>query len=142
MNATAGFQPGQILYLEHQCSRLYTEVIQVVTERGSCWVRPIALLTLPTPADMTSYPIQFEVSVFSSEHIILHDLRQGSDLLCPLSLFHVALDTEVIPILTKLNTLKTGLGNPMQLAAEEAHQAHHQLQDFVCRIWKAHPEAF
>jgi hypothetical protein len=142
MNVTAGFQPGQILYLEHQSSRLYTEVIQVVTERGSCWVRPIALLTLTTPSDITFQSIQFEASLFSSRQLILHDLRQGSDLLCPLSLFHVALDTEVIPILTKLNTLKTELGDPIQSAAEEAHQAHHQLQDFVRRIWKAHPEAF
>ncbi|PSB67553.1 hypothetical protein C7B61_05555, partial [filamentous cyanobacterium CCP1] len=42
----ADFQPGQILYLEHQRARLYTEVIQVIVERRVCWVRPIALVMI------------------------------------------------------------------------------------------------
>jgi hypothetical protein len=114
------FQAGQIIYLQHETTRLYAEAIQVVKLRQLCWARPLALLK-PEP------------------ELILHDLRQGSDLLLPLSLFFIALDTEAIPVIMQLDTLK----------AEEAREensairlAHLLLQDFIRQVWQAHPDQF
>lgn len=46
MESRAEFQPSQILYIEQDTTRLYAELVQVVTERALCWVRPLALLTI------------------------------------------------------------------------------------------------
>ncbi|NJL46715.1 MAG: hypothetical protein HC929_03450 [Leptolyngbyaceae cyanobacterium SM2_5_2] len=37
--------PRPIVYLACQQTRLYGEVIQVLTERQRCWVRPLWLVT-------------------------------------------------------------------------------------------------
>ncbi|EKQ67825.1 hypothetical protein OsccyDRAFT_4116 [Leptolyngbyaceae cyanobacterium JSC-12] len=87
------FQPLQIVCLEHGSSRLYAEVIQTVTNRQICWVRPLALI------QTTAFP-PFVESFSDSNQI--RDLRQGADLLLPIRLFRVAIDTEVIPILGTL----------------------------------------
>ena len=150
----ADFQPGQILYLEHQRARLYTEVIQVIVERRVCWVRPIALVMIaderPSENQLsenrlpeskaTSFPLD-PAQLADPNLVILHDLRQGSDLLCPASLFTAALDTDVLPVLATLDSLKTPeSGNP-SLPIENS-RPHSQLQNFVQEIWQAYPEAF
>jgi hypothetical protein len=115
------FQAGQIIYLQHEATRLYAEAIQVVKPRQLCWARPLALLK-PEPES------------------ILHDLRQGSDLLLPLSLFFIALDIEAIPVIMQLNTPKAELE---QREENSAHRlAHLLLQDFIRQIWQAHPDQF
>jgi hypothetical protein len=110
----------QILCLEHHDTALYGEVIQINWERNLCWLRPLALLQHPEEATH-----------------ILYDLRQGSDLLCPNTLFRTALDTEVLPILTQLENLKTG---PTALYPDPV--AHQQLQSFIRQLWQAQPDAF
>jgi hypothetical protein len=115
------FQTGQIIYLEHEGDRLYAEAIQVVSPRQLCWARPLALVK----SDFT-----------------LHDLRQGSDLLLPLSLFFIALDTEVIPVITQLNTPKINLETREENLEVNHHKAHLILQDFIRQIWQAHPQQF
>jgi hypothetical protein len=110
----------QILCLEHQNTALYGEVIQINWERNLCWLRPLALLQ------------QTEESV-----PILYDLRQGSDLLCPNTLFRTALDTEVLPILAQLESLKT-----RHTALSPDPAAHQQLQSFIRQLWQAQPDAF
>jgi hypothetical protein len=133
------FKPGQILYLEHQASRLYAEVIQVISERNLCWVRPLALLA-PTPIGRSPQFIQ-ELSEDPETPLTLYDMRQGADLFCPPSLFRAALDTEVIPLLAQLNALEsqahlhfTGLG--------ENQFAHSQLREFIRYLWQSNPEVF
>ena len=117
------FQPCQIVCLEHGSSRLYAEVVQVAEPRQVCWVRPLALI-IGDPA----------IAVEGSPE--LHDLRQGSDLLLPITLFRLAIDTEVMPVLTHLYsdnstvTSKTGQTN------------HQHLSQFVRQVCLAHRSLF
>ncbi len=128
MDADSDFKPGQIVRLTCKTMSLYTEVIQVVPQRQICWVRPLLLVE----------------SIFNGEPNwgqsepesppILYDLRQGSDLILPLSLFCAALDTEVIPLMMQLDAYS---GKTPELSS-----AHQQLQTFVHQVWQTYPEAF
>lgn len=124
--------PHQILCLEHEETKLYGEVIQIIAERHLYWLRPLALLQahLDRPDD-------------SEPATTLSDLRQGADLLWPQKLFRVALDTEVIPILTQLDSTKAATAVlPTDDSLKAQSMSHRQLQTFIRRIWQAHPEAF
>ncbi|WP_416665793.1 hypothetical protein [Egbenema bharatensis] len=150
----ADFRSGQILYLEHRNTRLYAEVIQVIEERGMCWVRPIALTAIPgellgsNPSPLPSsrpnsgtlpeaidLPDPADLLEFS-----FYDLRQGADLLCPSSLFTAALDTDVLPILATLNALKAAPDSSATTTANP--HSHSRLQNFIQELWQAYPEAF
>jgi hypothetical protein len=52
----------------------------------------------------------------------------------PLSLFRAAVDTEVISLLTQLQSLDS--------EKKDAVIASRQLKDFVDRVWEAFPTAF
>ncbi|MGJ3245367.1 MAG: hypothetical protein ACFE0I_04750 [Elainellaceae cyanobacterium] len=117
-------QPSQIIRLDYKTRHLYAELIQVVELRQMYWVRPLAL-TISEESDTGTK--------FNEEHTIF-DLRRGVDLLCPCSLFQVALDTEVIPLLVRLNNLKH--------SQEGDRLSHQQLQSFIQEIWHAYPDAF
>ncbi len=122
-------QDGQIIYLQHETMRLYAESIQIIKSRQLCWARPLALMQLPENLDIDP-----------CKPLILDDLRQGSDLLLPISLFHIALDVDAIPVLTQLNALKGDLSaepleNNRQLSLP-------LLQNFVHQVWQAHSEQF
>jgi hypothetical protein len=143
-NRMAEFQPGQILYLEHQQARLYTEVIQVVAARGICWVRPIALVVDVGDRSVEDKDTQHFANlegIAGFEQVNLYDLRQSSDLLCPSSLFTPALDTEVISILATLNTPKIELETDSTSSAKDNY-LHSQLQNFIWQLWSAYPKAF
>jgi hypothetical protein len=116
------FQTGQIIYLSyenspHENSRLYAEAIQIVHSRQLCWARPLALHQL--------------------EPERIYDLRQGSDLLLPRSLFLSALDTDVIPVITQLHA--TSEPDQPDIARRQAHLL---LQDFIRQVCRAYPEQF
>jgi hypothetical protein len=119
------FQPRQIVCLEHEHTCLYAEVIEVVSSRQVCWVRPLMLVI---PADNQSLPWS------SQEHLTLYDLRQGSDLLWPTSLFRLALDTEVISLLGQLNNPDSPDVNNLD--------APRQLSYFVHQVWQAYKSFF
>ncbi|HEY9609868.1 hypothetical protein [Allocoleopsis sp.] len=127
LGSTYKFQPRQIVCLEHENTRLYTEVIEVVTVRQICWVRPLMLVVSPLGHD--------SLPAFSPEQLNLYDLRQGADLLWPVSLFRVALDTEVIPLLVQLD-------NPDEGAQVNNAEAHQQLSCFIRKVWLASKNAF
>lgn len=127
LDSTYQFQTRQIVCLEHENTRLYTEVIQVVTLRQVCWVRPLMLAVLPIDSD--------SLPTFSPEQIHLYDLRQGADLLWPASLFRLALDTEVIPLLVQLD-------DPSKVQLANPSEAHQQLSGFVRKVWQAYKSAF
>jgi hypothetical protein len=117
------FQPSQIVCLEHGSTRLYAEVVQVAEQRQVCWVRPLALV-VGDPAIALETLLE------------LHDLRQGSDLLLPIALFRLAIDIEVMPVLSCLYkdenvpTRKTG------------HTNHQHLSQFVRQVCLAHRSLF
>ncbi|MFB8787744.1 MAG: hypothetical protein U7123_02565 [Potamolinea sp.] len=114
------FQPRQIVCLEHENTRLYSEIIEFVESRQVCWVRPL-MLAVPKLVD-------------SPEDLTLYDLCLGADLLWPASLFFPALDTEVIPLLVQLNNSNT--------EAVNNSDAHKKLRDFVSQVWQAYSSAF
>ena len=120
-------RPHQIFYLEQDSSRLYGELIQWIAERDLCWLRPIALCCLPQGA-ATAF-----TDALADRTAILYDLSLGSDVICPDSLLHLALDTEVLPLLAELHRLKAELA-PQQNA--------HRLRLFIQQLWQADPEAF
>ena len=104
--AVSNFQPRQIVCLEYETTYLYSEVIQTVTERQMCWVRPLML------------------QVESEDR--LYDLRSGADLILSATLFRPALDTEVIPLLIQLEALPTSTNAHQQLSSfiRQVWQAH------------------
>ena len=120
-------QPRQIICLEHENSCLYTEVIDVVTSRQVCWVRPLLLAISPIGNDC--------ISAFLPEQLKLYDLREASDLLWPAILFRLAIDTEVIPLLVQLD-------DPNKEKLENHTEAHNQLSCFVRKVWQASKNAF
>lgn len=127
MDLLADFEIYQIVCLEHQHTCLYAEVIQVIKARQICWARPLILSMLPTnPPALAPEPEQ---------EPRLYDLRQGVDLLWPISLFRSVLDTEVIPLLTWLQ-------NHTNNSQVPAIVARYQLNQFVRQVWQAYPEAF
>lgn len=121
------FQPRQIVYLEHETTRLYAEVIDVVASRQVCWVRPLMIAVATN--DQEDLP-----PFASSEHLILYNLCHGSDLLWPTSLFRPALDTEVIPLLVLLDCPDAQPAN--------SSEARQQLNSFVRQVWQAYKSAF
>ncbi len=114
MEITLNFHPGQIVSLEHDDSKLYAEVIQVVISRHLCWVRPLLLL----------------VKSSESEPPLINDLREASDLLWPLDFFRPALDTEVIPILSQVLAKE-----PKPEIDSSTKQLLHQ---FIHEVWQAY----
>lgn len=129
ITANHNFQPCQIVFLEYENARLYAEVIQVVTVRQICWVRPLML------------------AVFGSDcadvEPKLHDLRESADLLWPLKLFQPALDTEVIPLIGQLQAFDAILdGSNSTSLSVRAQLAHQHLSHFVRQVWQAHQRDF
>jgi hypothetical protein len=108
------FQSGQIVSLDHGDRKLYAEVIQVVVSRQLCWVRPLLLVT------------------FTQEPPLLTDLRDASDLLWSVDLFHPALDTEVIHFFTEILAKEPKPG--------QTSFAKQQLNHFIQQIWQVQNE--
>ncbi|HEY9665641.1 MAG TPA: hypothetical protein V6C91_02505 [Coleofasciculaceae cyanobacterium] len=125
--STYKFQPRQIVYLEHETTRLYAEVIEVVAAREICWVRPLMMAV----SSLSHNGLPGD----SLEQLVLYDLREGADLLWPASLFQPALDTEVIPFLVRL-------GNPDEVQQTNNLDAHKQLSSFVQKVWHVYKSSF
>ena len=86
------FVPSQIVCLEGQNKSLFCEVIEMISSRFVCWVRPVILVNLTEGnSDYFSYKDS------------IYDLRFTSDLLWDISDFRVVLDTEYIEIFTSLD---------------------------------------
>lgn len=132
MNVFPNFQVYQIVYLEYKTTRLYAEVIQTIEARQMCWVRPLGLVVYPTDSFYPSWGFS------QSEDVpAVYDLRQGADLLWPGTLFQVALDTEVLPLLAQLE-----LQERDKIENSAASAARHQLNQFIRQVWQAHLDAF
>lgn len=117
-SAAMPFQPCQIICLEHQTTRLFAEVVQVVEHRQICWARPLCLVTIE-PEDPQAHwetPSQF------------YDLRSASDLLLPIRLFRMALDEEMIPLLGQLYQ-----DTRVEKITASGRQQMHQLVQDACQ---------
>ena len=128
MSAQPDFEPRQIVYLEHQASRLYAEVVQIASARQLCWARPLMLHQCCAPDELLVLPEEWDTA-----RSRLYDLRQGADLLWPVGLFRRAFDTEVMPLLARL----------YDPGAEQVPLAdHQQLRSFMEQVWEAHVSQF
>ncbi|MBD1869689.1 hypothetical protein H6F95_20780 [Cyanobacteria bacterium FACHB-471] len=130
MTSITDFQPSQILCLEHGDTCLYAELIQIAPKNKSRrgWVRPLILKVSPTRDFIAFSSVDIDDPT-ALEQPTLYDLRQGSDLLCPIALFRAALDTEVVPLLTQLAHPKT------QTQGDRiAHQQLHRFIHDVCQM--------
>ena len=108
----AAFKPSQIVCLESYDERLYGEVIQIVEQRQTCWVRPILIV---------------------QQKVLVVDLRSSSDLILPLRLFRLCFDTEIIPFLTQLNQLHPISSN---------QSPSFDLNLFVQQVWQTSQDKF
>lgn len=93
-------------------------MVQVITTRELCWVRPLILAKLSLEAAI------FEDFVPEKQVV---DVRLTSDLIFPMNLFRAALDIEVIPILSQLEK--------MDLTPSKIQIAKGELQDFIKNFW-------
>jgi hypothetical protein len=116
--------PSQIVYLRHEDVTLYAEVIQMAIARPLCWVRPLALV------ETVSQP-QIDDATTSTK---IYNLKEGSDLLWPISLFHPAMDTDVVPLLVSLETEKR-IHDVDAIAPKK-------LRHFIQCVWEAHSSIF
>lgn len=114
------FEPYQIVYLEATGDRLFAEMVQMAEGKQTCWVRPLVLV--------------FDYYQLSDQPCEWFDLRNGSDLLCPSTLFQAALDTDVIPFLSQLPPLVQG--GRCDRAVQQ------RLNQFMRRLWEIHSDAF
>ena len=128
-------KPHQIIYLEHEDTRLYVEVIQLVKPRQLCWVRPLALTQksgLTGKSIGSDFPY-LESDNSGSDKLSLYDLDESPDILWPVALFHPALDTEVLPLLSLLSSQKQK-GDP------KLNRQH--LNRFIYQLWAANQSIF
>ncbi len=111
-SAEIALQPRQIVCWDVGDRRLYAEVIQIIPERATCWVRPLALAEsahLRTAADCC-------------------DLRAAPDLVWSAAAFRPALDSEAIPVLAAIAGDAEPGSEPI---------ARQQLNQFLRQAWQA-----
>lgn len=119
-------QTSQIVCLEHAGQRLYMEIIQILPDRQSAWTRPLCLCAPAKFCTEANGPSVIPLTVGDGDYY-LYDMRQGSDLIWPLSQCRIALDTEAIPILSSLG--------PEPYTLDEKNSNHITLRAFIHRVW-------
>lgn len=114
---------GQIVFLECGQTRLYAEVIQVLSARQIGWVRPLALVDQGA--------VQLLSTDLAADDTRLH--RPATpDMLWPLGQLQPALDTDVMPLLTPLPSKPT----PDKAGdVSTAGQTPMTVNEFVQRLW-------
>lgn len=121
--------PNQIVYLATDNSRLYAEVIEIVSDRQICWARPLVLVDLDK-ADGSLDPDEMEWGLGGDRWAtpkVIYSLADGPDILWPLEHFHLALDTEILPILAWLHQEKKEAPDP--------NLPRQHLQRFIRQFW-------
>lgn len=131
------FQSHQIVYLECGEKRLYAEVIQTVIDRGLCWARPVVMMSWQS-SNGQPFPFWSSHQAIEITPEMLTDLRQESDLLLPLSWFHIAVDTDVIPVLAQLNEIKPESDAAPGTERSQHSSAQEQLRVFIQMLCVAH----
>jgi hypothetical protein len=128
MNAVSAtpFVPNQIVCIESDRSWLFGEIVQHVTARQQCWVRPLVLAIAVDPLA--------RLETIGGTGWEWHDLREGSDLLLPERWWREALDVEVMPLMALLYQAedKPVVGPPRDQVARQ------QLHGFVRQVCQAH----
>jgi hypothetical protein len=124
------FSPNQIVCIEAMQSLLFGEMVQHVTARRHCWVRP---LVLATAIDRAA-----RIETIGDACWEWYDLRQGADLLLPQQVFRAALDVEVLPLMSLLYQAE----DKPQPECDRGTIARQQLNLFVRQVCDTKPELF
>lgn len=127
-------QTHPIVYLRHQRSCLYAELIQTIEVRQRCWLRPLLLAVLDE-VPTSSFDLSWDQIIVE----VTYDLRDAADLLWPLGYFQPASDTELLPVLPQLCADKPHPSASPDQVTEQAHIARQQLAQFIQQVWKANP---
>lgn len=106
------FKPNQIVCLEFNNQSLYSEVIQVIEQRQTCWVRPILI---------------------AQQEKLICDLRSTSDLILPVCLFRACFDTEMLPLWAQLNQIHS---------ISHHKPTTFNLNVFIQKVWRQNQEKF
>lgn len=138
----ASLVPGQIVFLECSQTRLYAEVIQVLTPRQIGWIRPLALV-----GEAGTKPLGKD---WLSEHTAAQQ-TDPPDMLWPLGQLQPALDTDILPLLATLSA-KTSAATPSAAVPSEsnpaeadnldelaANPAQMTVNQFVQQLWAENP---
>lgn len=113
--------PRQIAYLSCDRSRLYTEVIQVLSDRQLCWARPLVLTTPDYTVFLNPNP-GFGLPSQSAASDSTSDLEKAPDLLWPMHQFSPALDTDFLELI--------------MATATPTHSRRTLLNQFIHRLWE------
>ncbi len=128
--------PSQILYLEHDSSRLYAEAIQIVSTRQVCWARPTLLVqNLPESKSpsVRQAAIADAVQSLTDSDLVMYDLEGCPDLIWPIAPFHLAYDLDFFSLLVQLK---------MTPDQHSRHSGSGHLSHFIHSFWQTHPDIF
>ncbi len=117
------FKPSQIVCLEGQNKNLFCEVIDIISARSVCWVRPIILVNL---TENTS-------NFYRYKNSDIYDLRFTSDLLWNIADFRVVLDTEYLDIFVTLEDF--------EFQEEKIKLANQELRFFIQQLCELNRES-
>ena len=109
----ANFIPSQIVCLEGQNKSLFCEVIEIISTRSLCWVRPIILVN---SAEQSS-------NFYHYKNNLICDLRFTADLLWNIADFRVVLDTEYLDFFVSLEDF--------EFKEERIKLANQKLREFI-----------
>jgi hypothetical protein len=126
------FDCGQIVAIDNTNSVLYGEIIQTIPQRQMCWVRVLAIAQLSPQSSKAQYT---QASLYQDSDGVIINLHGAIDLLFPLNLFRVALDSEIMPLLSKINPYE-----PHDLL--DSPNSRQRLNQFLQEIWQNNPDKF
>jgi hypothetical protein len=119
-------KPSQIVFLEHQDARLYTEVIQTAGFQR-LWARPLMLVRgLPEDDYLRQQAISRAATDLNRCTLELYDLKAAPDLVWPQAAFNIAFDTDFFSLLFHLRVSDSTPENPI---------AQHQFNCFLQACW-------
>jgi hypothetical protein len=115
----------EIVYVAHQQTRLFAEIIQQIPLHQRYWVRPLCLCEYDAMAMLpTLFPRVLRVT----------NVRGTADIVWPQAFFQRAMDEDILPILDIL-TQEESAFRMVDPAKEEVKRSLHQ---FLNLVWSAH----
>ena len=119
------FNPNQVVCLEGTNKSLFCEVIDTITSRSLCWVRPVLLVM---NYDRARQLLADRNVIVDNSDAKVYDLRFTADLLWRISDFDDVLDMEYIEFFSQLEDFKYD--------EQQLKLAHQKLSYFVKELSK------
>ncbi len=131
------WKESSILCLDDHQATLYVELIQQLPKHSLAWLRPFALRV----NDGSQVPDLFLACGDRPPELnaVIFDVRDTSDLIWPIDLFRMGLDTEVIQIMSVLPDLNAAAPITTQQNREPNRRI---LNHFLQTVWQDNREHF